>query len=125
MMMTPIELSLIVMTAAAIGGIYTSCRNLSKLQKLSDTMAEGKRKLDEIRSDAERWKDTTVAIMDALATEAYVMEDCGNHCFMVTFDTGDGSVSLFCYSYNPCDPDDREYKRIHAEEVAEKLNEKL
>lgn len=124
MMMTPIELSLIVMTAAAIGGICISCRNFSRLQKLSDTIAESKRQLDEIRSDAEQWKDTTVAIMDALATDAYVMEDCGNHCFMVTFDTGDGSVSLFCYSYDPSDPDDREYKRIHAEEVAEKLNEK-
>lgn len=124
-MMTPIELSLIVMMAAAIGGIYTSCRNLSKLQKFSDTIAEGKRKLDEIRSDAERWRDTTVAIMDALETEAYIMEDCGNHRFMVTFDTEDGSVSTFCYSYDPSDPDDREYKRIHAEEVAEKLNEKV
>ena len=124
MMMTPIELSLIVMTAAAIGGISISCRNFSRLQKLSDTIAESKRQLDEIRSDAEQWKDTTVAIMDALETEASIMEDCGNHCFMVTFDTGDGSVSLFCYSYDPSDPDDREYKRIHAEEVAEKLNEK-
>ncbi len=124
MMMTPIELSLIVMTAAAIGGIYTSCRNLSKLQKLSDTIAESKRQLDEIRSDAEQWKDTTVAIMDALEAEASLREDCDNHCFMVTFNTEGGSVSPFCYSYNPCDPDDREYKRIHAEEVAEKLNEK-
>lgn len=26
--------------------------------------------------------------------------------------------------YDPKDPDDRDYKRIHAEEVAEKLNEK-
>lgn len=26
--------------------------------------------------------------------------------------------------YDPRDPDDRDYKRIHAEEVAEKLNEK-
>lgn len=26
--------------------------------------------------------------------------------------------------YDPSDPDDRDYKRIHAEEVAEKLNEK-
>lgn len=26
--------------------------------------------------------------------------------------------------YNPADPDDRDYKRIHAEEIAEKLNEK-
>lgn len=26
--------------------------------------------------------------------------------------------------YDPTDPDDREYKRIHAEEVAEMLNEK-
>ena len=27
------------------------------------------------------------------------------------------------YKYDPNDPDDREYKRIHAEEVAEMLNE--
>ena len=124
MMMTPIELSLIVMTAAAIGGIYTSCRNFSKLQQLSDAMAAGKRKLDEIRSDAEQWRDTAVAIMDAFETEASLIEDCDNHCFMVTFNTEDGSVSPLCYSYDPSDPDDREYKRIHAEEVAEKLNEK-
>uniref|UniRef100_A0AAU8AUT6 Uncharacterized protein n=1 Tax=Dulem virus 40 TaxID=3145758 RepID=A0AAU8AUT6_9CAUD len=122
--MTPIEISLIVMTAAAIGGICASCRNFQRLQKLSDTIEENKRQLDEIRSDAEQWKDTTVAIMDALATEAYVMEDCGNHCFMVTFDTGDGSVSPFCYSYDPNDPDDRKYKLLHAQEVADKLNEK-
>ena len=124
MMMTPIELSLIVMTAAAIGGIYTSFRNFSQLKKLSDTIAESERELDEIKSDAERWRDTTVAIMDAFKTEASLREDCVNHCFMVSFATEDGSVSPFCYSYDPSDPDDREYKRIHAEEVAEKLNEK-
>lgn len=28
------------------------------------------------------------------------------------------------YTYNPADPFDRDYKRIHAREVADKLNEK-
>lgn len=31
---------------------------------------------------------------------------------------------VICVGYDPKDPDDRDYKRVHAEEVAEKLNEK-
>lgn len=31
---------------------------------------------------------------------------------------------VVCVGYDPNDPGDRDYKRIHAEEVAEKLNEK-
>lgn len=31
---------------------------------------------------------------------------------------------VICVNYDPKDPDDRDYKRIHTEEVAEKLNEK-
>lgn len=31
---------------------------------------------------------------------------------------------VLCVGYDPKDPDDRDYKRIHAEEVAGKLNEK-
>lgn len=33
-------------------------------------------------------------------------------------------IDLLYVYYEPLDPDDREYKRIHAEEVAEKLNER-
>lgn len=33
-------------------------------------------------------------------------------------------IAVARYYYSPNDPDDREYKRIHAEEVAEKLNER-
>lgn len=32
--------------------------------------------------------------------------------------------AVVCVGYDSKDPDDRDYKRIHAEEVAEKLNEK-
>lgn len=31
---------------------------------------------------------------------------------------------VICVGYDPKDPDDRDYKRIHVEEMAEKLNEK-
>lgn len=35
-----------------------------------------------------------------------------------------GSIIISVIEYDPCDPDDKEYKRIHAEEIAEILNEK-
>lgn len=35
-----------------------------------------------------------------------------------------GKHDVLCVGYDPKDPDDRDYKHIHAEEVAEKLNEK-
>lgn len=38
---------------------------------------------------------------------------------------GDTRHEIISFYYNPADPDDRDYKRIHAEEVAEMLNERL
>ena len=46
-------------------------------------------------------------------------------CFVICRCVGDFTIEILHIGYNPLDPDDREYKRIHAEEVAEKLNERV
>ena len=44
--------------------------------------------------------------------------------FRIVREGFEDSIEVKRYYYIPDDPDDREYKRIHAEEVAEKLNER-
>lgn len=45
-------------------------------------------------------------------------------CFRVVRKGFENTIEVKRYHYIPSDPDDRQYKRIHAEEVAEKLNER-
>lgn len=45
-------------------------------------------------------------------------------CFAVYREVYHEKIDLLYVYYEPLDPDDREYKRIHAEEVADKLNER-
>lgn len=45
-------------------------------------------------------------------------------CFVVSRNGICDEIEVARYYYSPGDRDDREYKRIHAEEVAEKLNER-
>lgn len=52
--------------------------------------------------------------------DAFVVED-SQHCEFSVMLAG---FQIKTFSYDTSDPNDREYKRIHAEEVAEKLNEK-
>lgn len=52
--------------------------------------------------------------------DAFVVEDSRRCEFAVML----AGFQIKAFSYDLSDPDDREYKRIHAEEVVEKLNEK-
>lgn len=45
-------------------------------------------------------------------------------CFVVSRKGVCDEIEVARYYYSPGDPDDREYKRIFAEEMAEKLNER-
>ena len=59
-------------------------------------------------------------------SEAKVVEEAlgTRPCFRIVREGFEDSIEVKRYYYNPNDPDDREYMRIHTEEVAEKLNEK-
>lgn len=54
---------------------------------------------------------------------AEIREDMALPIFVVERKYGDAKIVCKKIFYNPDDPDDRDYKRIHAEEVAEMLNE--
>lgn len=56
--------------------------------------------------------------------KAEVEEDLEEHCFLVLRKRQKRLYRIACYHYDPNDPDDRDYIRIHSEEVADKLNEK-
>lgn len=61
-----------------------------------------------------------IEVLEKGEQDAFVVED-SRHCEFAVMLAG---FQIKAFSYDPSDPDDREYKRIHAEEVAEKLNEK-
>lgn len=55
-------------------------------------------------------------------SEVFVAEE--HNYFVVGREGRHGLTIISAIEYNPNDPDDKEYKRIHAEEIAEILNEK-
>lgn len=74
--------------------------------------------------------------MDRLILEKEDREDASGRLFGVEEDDSWYGFNVYMQGrygrypvkrifYDPDDPDDREYKRIHAEEVAEILNEKV
>lgn len=105
--------------AAAAGIIYLAARNSIKEIRIS-------RLRDEI--DSMRLEDmkTELDIMDSAITPAQVEHIGGDvlpyyHVYRMG---GDTKFTVRKFYYDPKDPDDRDYKRIHAEEVAEKINER-
>lgn len=66
-----------------------------------------------------------IALRTSTYTKAEVEERTDWMCFAVCRKVDGYTFDLLVLYYDPFDPDDREYKRIHAEEVAEKLNERV
>lgn len=106
------------MTFAAVFGYYAN-RRLIKV-------------LDEIGSDNEMLIKMNKQLIDLQAgcissennkAEITELTDISTFCVYREFDHIRYSVKFF--DYDPNDPDDRDYKRICAEELAEKLNEKV
>lgn len=93
-----------------------SCRRLRKrlalatdrLQLASGALAE----LNALRSD----------LTMSPCWQARVCEEINNRCFAVYRQSGTRTFDVLLVSYDPGDPDDREYKKIFATEVAEMLN---
>lgn len=54
----------------------------------------------------------------------WVNESLRDYSYQVYVKSGDNFFTLRRYTYDPADPEDREYKRAHAQEVADLLNEK-
>ena len=85
-----------------------------------------RRKRKEMGTEIENYREVKrltlrhIEVLEEGEQEAFVVEDF-RRCKLAIMLAG---FQIKTFSYDPSDPDDREYKRIHAEEVAEKLNEK-
>lgn len=132
--MNDFTIGFIMMTAAAIMGVIMTVRGWRTISRLSDglrsakeSMANMASRLESQRSDARMWSDVSFTIMAALKGKAIVRDNPKAGCYEVWHVADDDNNSQVCtavYPYNSDNPDDKEYKRIHTEEVAEKLNEK-
>lgn len=85
-----------------------------------------RRKRKEMETEIENYREVKrsivrqIEVLEKGGQDAFVVED-SRHCEFIVMLAG---FLIKTFSYDTSDPDDREYKRIHAEEVAEKLNEK-
>lgn len=70
-----------------------------------------------------RFKRDFNASLHSKATVTEVI-DGFTRCFVVSRNGICDEIEVARYYYSPNDPDDKESKRIHAKEVAEKLNKK-
>lgn len=138
--MTLIHTSLGLMTVAAVV-LYISNRRLIKRLKFAShalkAADEALKAANKELSEAYMQIETKDMHIDYLRRErvnrilsglnkAEVEEDPQEHCFIV-LRKGKRQSRLYriaCYHYDPNDPDDHDYIRIHTEEVAEKINEK-
>lgn len=108
------------MTLAALLALYNNRRLRKVLQKSIELNREQSEHIEEqlahslseifSRSNKAEIEETTAGILPRFTVyrKGY----------------GDMRHEIINFYYNPADPDDRDYKRICAEELAEKLNEK-
>lgn len=105
--------------AAATAALLLVNRVLIRRGRESTRLMHG---LQEALSEAQNFK---ADVMTSLYSPAKVEERQALVPYFAVYREGvTDKVDIARYHYNPEDPDDREYKRIHAEEVAEKLSEK-
>ncbi len=114
--------------------IYQSLviRRLSKdLKSTKDSLAEANNSFDTLNSRHTELKETltkqTIESLDRQDVEYKefgVAEDERWCKFNIYMQGQHGKYTIKTVWFDHNDPDDREYKRIHAEEVAEMLNEK-
>lgn len=85
-----------------------------------------RRKRKELTTAAHNYRESNRSMIRQIEAleegghDAFVVEDSRRCEFAVML----AGFQIKTFSYDSSDLDDREYKRIHAEEVAEKLNEK-
>lgn len=113
-----IQAGFVLMSVAAVILLVINRRQYKILKTISQCHIEI---LEEL-TDAMIFKQ---AASISIFSEAYVEERPDVCRFVVFRKVLDTKVEILYVNYNPADPDDRDYKRIHAEEVAEKLNEEV
>lgn len=107
--------------------IIAALAAVARSLRLSQRLAQREKKIEELRACNNHLINLRIDSINSVGIEAEVgeIEVLSTPYFLVY---RQGSIDKFVIKkiyYNPDDPGDREYKRIHAEEVAEKLNEKL
>ncbi len=110
------------MTAVAAVLFAANKRLIKSLRKASDSLKETNEKLKVVCKENEDLRNFKDEYLDSINNPATVVEGQGQ--FSVYRECGSGRIFVANYFFNPSDPDDREYIRIHTGEVAEKLNEK-
>lgn len=106
------------MTVAALLGYYANRR----LIKALDEIGSDNEMLGKMNKHLIDWQTGCISSKNNKA-EIIELTDCSTFCVYREFDHIRYSVKFFEYDSN--DPDDRDYKRICAEELVEKLNEKI
>lgn len=103
------------MTVAAVVALIGNRKLIKALRKASDSLKEANEKLKTAH-------ELEIEYLDSIHNRVVVVERVGY--FSIFRECKSGRILITRYYYDPNDPDDREYVRIHAEEVADKLNEK-
>lgn len=80
------------------------------------------KKLKEANEKLKTSREHELEYLDSIHNRVVVVERAGY--FSIFRESKRGRILITSYRYNQFDPDDRDYIRIHAEEVADKLNEK-
>lgn len=107
-----IYLGMIALTIAVYQFLYNKHRKL-----LREAIEEAEDCLDSLSKQIKRIQRFDDNAEDG---EVYLLNDAARNRFVVC---RDGFI-IKAVKYDPSDADDREYKLIHAQEVADKLNEK-
>lgn len=111
----------ITMTACAvllfIAVAYLYLENRSLRQKVKELE-------DEYDKECGKRLELSFNVSSIPQRTAEAWSDIRNHCYEVYVKADDNFFTLRRYTYDPSDSDDRKYKRVHAQEVADLLNEK-
>ena len=108
------------MTVAAVFGYYANRRLIKVLDKIDADNKE----LGKINKWLNDWQTGYISSKNCKA-EIEELTDYSTFSFCVYREFDHICYSVKFFEYDPNDPDDRDYKRICAEELVEKLNEKV
>lgn len=112
-----LTLGIVSAVVSIIALILLLCKNSSLRQKVKELKNE---------YDRLHFKHTNFSLDASFipTRTVWVNESLRDYSYQVYVKSGDNFFTLRRYTYDPADPEDREYKRIHALEVADLLNEK-
>ena len=110
------------MTVAVVALYVANHKLIKSLRKVNDLLKETNEKLKEANAELKTVREYELEYLDSIHNRVTVVERIGY--FSIFRESKSGRILITRYYYDPNDPDDRDYKRIHAEEVAEILNEK-